>query len=209
MLLQPTRRRVFALLEELGRPASTSELASRLGMHPNGVRTHLARLRDAGLLVRRRAALPRGRPRDEWAIAEHARTEGQDVVAYQTVAAWLARSIPPTPSRLAEVQATGREIGRELAAGREQGGGAEVLVGLFAGLGFQPQVEPREGAFACRLRNCPYRDSVRANQPVVCVLHRGITEGALEALVPGARLERFVAHDPVLAGCEIEVALPG
>ena len=219
LLLQRTRRRLFALLEELRRPASTGELAAGLGMHPNGVRTHLALMSDAGLLVRHRVRLARGRPRDAWAIAQTARSEGQSVVAYQTVARWLARSIPPTPARLREVEAAGRGIGREVAAGRgigrdlatahDGGGVAEALVELLAGLGFQPEVEAaRGGMLSCRLRNCPYRESVRANQPVVCRLHRGITVGALEVLAPEATLERFVPHDPDEAGCEVDVAVP-
>ena len=69
LLAQPTRQRLFALLGELGRAASTDELAGRLGIHPNGARAHLQRMRDAGLVERRRVVLPRGRPRDEWAIS--------------------------------------------------------------------------------------------------------------------------------------------
>jgi hypothetical protein len=62
------------------------------------------------------------------------------------------------------------------------------------------------GGLSCRLRSCPYRDSVRANQEVVCTLHRGLTLGLLDVLAPGARLERFVPHDPDRAGCEIELS---
>ena len=40
MLAQPTRRRLFALLDWMGGAASTAELAERLSLHPNGVRTH-------------------------------------------------------------------------------------------------------------------------------------------------------------------------
>jgi predicted ArsR family transcriptional regulator len=45
-LAQPTRARLFTMLRDLRRPASTEELAERLALHPNGVRLHLARLRD-------------------------------------------------------------------------------------------------------------------------------------------------------------------
>ena len=45
-------------------------------------------------------------------------------------------------------------------------------------LGFAPQREPAQaGRVAFRLGNCPYRDAVRENQPVVCALHRGLTRG--------------------------------
>ena len=50
-----------------------------------------------------------------------------------------------------------------------------------------------------------YSDSVKDNQEVVCTLHRGITQGMLDVVEPGARLTSFVPHDPDTAGCEIEV----
>ena len=112
VLAQPTRRRLFALLGELGGAASTAELAERLALHPNGVRTHLQRMRDAGLVIHRRAAATARRPRDEWALAPTARPGGDPPQAYGALARWLARSIPATPARLREVEATGREIGQ-------------------------------------------------------------------------------------------------
>ena len=49
-LSQPTRARLFSLLGELKQPAETAQLAERLGLHPNGVRLHLERLEEAGLV---------------------------------------------------------------------------------------------------------------------------------------------------------------
>jgi predicted ArsR family transcriptional regulator len=73
-------------------------------------------------------------------------------------------------------------------------------------LGFAPQRERREaGRVGFRLGNCPYREAVHENQPVVCALHRGLTLGLLDVLQPVARLTRFVAEDPDVAGCLIEV----
>ena len=170
------------------------------------MRTHLQRLRDAGLVTHRRAARPRGRPRDEWAIAPTARPGGDPPDAYGAVAVWLARSIPATPARLREVEAAGREIGHELApaAGASP---VQAIGDLLTALGFQPRIDHHpDGRLTCRLTNCPYRDSVRANQAVVCTLHRGLTRGVIERLAPTATLERFVPHDPDRAGCELEIA---
>jgi predicted ArsR family transcriptional regulator len=50
-LAQPTRARLFALLGELRRPVGTDELARHLGLHPNGVRVHLERLEEGGLVL--------------------------------------------------------------------------------------------------------------------------------------------------------------
>jgi predicted ArsR family transcriptional regulator len=207
-LRQPSRARLFALLVELRRPATTDELARKLDLHPNGVRVHLERLREAGLVVRsrtRRAPRPRGRPRDEWSLAPEAAPGGAPPRAYGDLARWLARAIPPRPARLRDVERAGREIGREIAPS----GAASVDAALrnaLTGLGFQPLIERGPaGHLRCCLRNCPYRDSVRENQEVVCTLHRGITRGLLDVLEPQARLAGFVPHDPDVGGCEIEI----
>ena len=205
MLAQPTRRRLFALLGDLGGSASTDDLAERLALHPNGVRTHLQRMRDAGLVIHRRVSRPRGRPRDEWAIAPTAAPGGDPPHAYGALARWLARSIPATPTRLREVESAGRRIGQELAYTATIA--PEQAIGdVLTALGFQPQTEHHpDGRLSCRLGNCPYRDSVRENQNVICTLHRGLTRGLLDQVAPMATLARFVPHDPDRAGCEIDI----
>lgn len=204
VLAQPTRRRLYALLSDLGGAASTDALAERLNRHPNGVRGHLQRMRDAGLVIHRRVAGPRGRPRDEWAVSPGAEPGGDPPRAYAALARWLARAIPATPRRLTEVESTGREIGRELAPA--DGDLVTSITDLMAALGFQPTADqPEPGRMHCTLGNCPYRDSVRENQPVICGLHRGLVRGLLDRMAPDATLERFVPHDPHTAGCEIEI----
>src|SRR3954452_690554 len=81
-LAQPTRARLFALLGELRRPTGTEELAERLDLHPNGIRAHMERLLEAGLVVRERSRQTRGRPRDMWLISPDARPGGDPPTAY-------------------------------------------------------------------------------------------------------------------------------
>ena len=205
-LAQPTRARLFELLGELGRPAGTVELAERLGLHPNGVRAHLERLEHAGLVARARARRARGRPRDAWSIAAGARPGGHAPHAYAELARWLARAMRSGPGGLRGIEATGREIGRELAPS-DGTLGENALQSTLTALGFQPEVQLRKGdRLTVRLGNCPYRDAVRENQPVVCTLHRGITRGLLDVLDPRAKLAGFVPRDPDKAGCLIELS---
>ncbi|MGH2832927.1 MAG: helix-turn-helix transcriptional regulator [Solirubrobacteraceae bacterium] len=204
-LSQPTRARLFALLGELARPAGTVELAEHLGLHPNGVRLHLERLEQDGLLVRESQPQARGRPRDSWRIAPDARPGGQAPRAYGDLGRWLARAIG-SGRGLRGIETTGREIGRELAS-RQGNGSADAFEVALTSLGFQPQAQAREGErLTFCLRNCPYRDAVRENQPVVCTLHKGITRGLLDVLHPTAKLAGFIPHDPEEAGCEIELS---
>lgn len=204
-LAQPTRARLFALLDQLRRPASTDDLAEHLALHPNGVRLHLERLRDAGLVVRERVRQARGRPRDMWMIAPEACPGGEPPTGYAQLGRWLARVISPGKTSLRHVEATGREIGRELAP---EGGcsAEEKMHAVLVSLGFQPRRETgADRGLTYRLCNCPYREAVRASPEVVCTLHRGMTRGLLDELAPKTTLAGFLPRDPDSAGCLIEL----
>ncbi|MGZ6724149.1 MAG: helix-turn-helix transcriptional regulator [Solirubrobacteraceae bacterium] len=208
-LAQPTRARLFALLSELHRPAPTEELAERLGLHPNGVRTHLERLRQAGLVSRERERLARGRPRDSWMISPHAQPGGDPPTGYAELARWLLRSLVSESARVRDVEATGRRIGREMAGAKTDVTAEQRMHEVLAALGFQPERVPGAGdRLTYRLRNCPYKEAVRERQPLVCGLHRGITRGVLDALDPNTKLVGFVPKDPDAAGCLIELRGP-
>jgi predicted ArsR family transcriptional regulator len=204
LLRQRTRARLFEALLELKRPATTEELAALMSLHRTGVRVHLDRLQAAGLLQRQRVRKARGRPQDAWSIRPDARP--RPASRYGDLAAWLAAAIPPEPRRLREVEDAGRSFGRDLA-----GDGPDLplerrLEATLAALGFQPRlVSDAEGELCFVLGNCPYRDAVHANQAVVCTLHRGLTEGMLERLHPGAALRAFLPRDPDEGGCLVEV----
>jgi predicted ArsR family transcriptional regulator len=207
VLAQPTRARLFALLGELKRPGETVELAERLQLHPNGVRAHLERMETAGLVARERARQARGRPRDAWTIAPGAQPGGQPPRAYADLGRWLARAIPANASRLRDVEAAGRDIGRELVPRNGTARGLDALQSTLVALGFQPRVQQQtEDRTTLCLDNCPYRDAVHENQPVICTLHRGITLGLLDMLAKQAELTDFIPRDPDTAGCLIEIS---
>lgn len=210
VLAQRTRARLFAMLADLRRPTGTAELADRLGLHPNGVRIHLERMEDAGLVARARETRGRGRPRDAWVIAPGAEPGGRAPTGYHDLGLWLARALRVQPTDLRSVEETGREIGRELAPGRPAPD-IDLLMSSLTALGFQPEIERRAaGDVSLCLNNCPYADAVHENQPVVCALHRGITRGLLDVLLPDAALANFVPRDPDEAGCIVELqGIPG
>ena len=208
-LAQPTRAQLFALLGELRRPASTEELAKRVGLHPNGVRLHLERLEDAGLLVREREQQARGRPRDLWRISPDAQPGGDPPTAYADLARWLVRAISSAKAGVRDIEATGRKIGRELAPEAGDASAEDLMRGALATLGFQPAVELEPpDRLTYHLGNCPYREAVRERQQLVCGLHRGLTRGLLDAIDPKTKLTGFVPKDPYEAGCLIKLRGP-
>jgi predicted ArsR family transcriptional regulator len=213
VLDQPTRARLFELLERLGHPATTVELAEKLEMHPNGVRNHLEVMREAGLIERRHSRGGRGRPRDEWTISAAAEPGGRAPTAYAELARWLARACPTGRESLEELEEVGRELGREMGRDTDLGSwqdAPDAVTAALTSLGFQPRVTDRHGdGFCCELGNCPYRDAVRENQPAICGLHRGMTAGLVEAIDPELRLSEFTPRDPEEAGCLVVVAAGG
>lgn len=208
-LSQPTRARVFALLEELQRPATTEELAEELSLHPNGIRLHLERLHDAGLVQRSRERIARGRPRDTWTISPDAQPGGDPPTGYAALARWLVQSLASTGVRVRDMEASGRQIGRGLASDSDDRAGEQRMFNLLTSLGFAPEREPLgRDRLIYRLRNCPYREAVHERQPLVCGLHRGLTLGLLDTLDPDTKLVGFEAKDPDLAGCLIRMRGP-
>lgn len=214
-LAQPTRLRLFRLLVDLRRPAGTDELATRLALHPNGVRIHLERLREAGLLTRERVRQSRGRPRDVWRVAPGAQPASEPAAPYEQLGRWLAGAVGTGAPSLRRLESAGRDIGRRLApsgggaggGGSEDGSGGEAAMhAALAGLGFDPVREvDRANELTYRLGSCPYREVAAESPEVVCTLHRGITRGLLDELSPTSVLAGFVPRDPFQAGCRIEL----
>jgi predicted ArsR family transcriptional regulator len=205
VLAAPVRARLFAALTALRRPATTAELAERTGRHPNTTRAQLNRLADAGLVELRRVRQRRGRPRDEWVVAPGARPGGGPPQAHGHLSAWLARGLGGR-ERAADVERIGREIGREIAPSASGRPVDAAVLDVLAALGFAPRAERGPDDVAFVLQTCPYRDAVSENPPLVCVLHRGVTQGLLDRLEPDARLVDFVPKDPAVAGCVIRIA---
>lgn len=209
VLAQPTRARIFELLVNLKRPVPTGAIAERLDLHVNGVRRHLERLADEGLIERRLDRGGRGRPGDLWVVAPGASPGGERPTAYAELAVWLAEAMPDDAETVRRVEEIGRRVGRDLRAASVGDSGQslqDIFRDTFSALGFQPRIEDGDGdGFSCRLGNCPYLESAAANPDAVCGLHRGMTEGLLEGVDAEAEMVTFQPQDPHVAGCLVTV----
>lgn len=207
---QPTRARLFVLLGELKRPAGTEELADRLEMHPNGIRSHLEFMQEAGLVVRERERRGRGRPRDLWAIDPTATPGGDRPTAYAELSSWLVKAVESGAAGPDEIEDLGQEIGLGLTDGNGPDLDPETRFhDALAAMGFQPGRRQSSGdEVTYCLGNCPYRDTARTRQPLICGLHRGITRGLLKSIEPESTLTEFVVKEPDRAGCEIRISGP-
>jgi predicted ArsR family transcriptional regulator len=179
-LADPSRVRLLERLRAAGRPQAVSDLAGPLGLHPNTVRAHVGVLERAGLVVSEVERSNRvGRPRLLFAaVPESAEQE------HELLAAALASSLEPLPEGGELALEAGRGWGRVLVERLEPGvaPGKDVCVERVARLlrlrGFAPSVAPGELV----MHRCPFRDLAERYPRVVCALHAGLIDGALEEL---------------------------
>jgi predicted ArsR family transcriptional regulator len=201
----PRRDAVLALLREAGRPLGIGEMAQCTGLHPNTVRFHLGALAEEQLVERAPGATGgRGRPR----LLYRARpAPARGPRSYRLLAGMLtdlARALGGSGPAALEA---GRSWGRRLVDG-DRAPDADAAVArmnrLLEDIGFQPTVH---GATAgsggkVHLHHCPFREVAESGEDVVCALHLGLMQGALEQLaapVTATSLEPFVRPDLCVA----------
>jgi predicted ArsR family transcriptional regulator len=178
-------------VEELrGAPSGldATELARRLGVHPNTARWHLGILRDAGLVESRAVASgTRGRPRILYALRPGAVPGEQS--EYRLLATILAGLVGERPDSGSETARAGRAWGKYLVKrplplariGAEEA--TQEVASLLAEQGFAPEIEGGE----IHMHRCPFAEIAETHPDVVCSVHKGLVAGALEEL--GSDLE--------------------
>ena len=189
----------FAIYRELAlSPASrsASELAERLALHPNTVRPHLDRMREAGLIevetVHRGTV---GRPQLRYSLAPGAPGLGFDPPSHTLLAGLLAALADQVGAGGDDAVALGRRWGEEAMVRRQGSRGClAALMAELERLGFDPvdsAVETEDG-FGVRIDflHCPFRELAEAYPELVCHLHRGIVEGVVATCGSGM-VEQF------------------
>lgn len=186
-----SRERLLRMLEAQHAPASLAALTLATGLHENTVRGHLEALRRDGFATRHAApASGRGRPAWLWQA-----TRQDASTPYAPLASVLAATvIRISDDPVAAAREAGRAWGRELVAARTEGepdpgsaapraGGAsarESVIDLMREQGFAP--EPRGDGTTVLLRRCPLLEAAARHPEVVCAVHLGMADGALQAL---------------------------
>lgn len=195
--LSAARAHLLELLADQPEPCTVAALAALSRQHPNTVREHLDGLVASGLAARTRApAVGRGRP--AWLYAA---TEDETVSAsareYAGLASALAGQLArSSPDPVADALQAGRAWGRELAPeGEVAHSGADArreVVGMLDDLGFAPEADARTAVV--RLRRCPLLEAAYEHPEIVCGVHLGLVQGALEQIggdATAADLEPF------------------
>src|SRR5579862_7062641 len=113
-----TRYAIYLELARAATPLSTGEIAEALDLHPNTVRPHLERMRDAGLLeVDTDPQGLVGRPQHRYSVARDAPSLGLEPSAFRLLAQLVCSVAARAGIAEDDIAEVGRGHGRTLALG--------------------------------------------------------------------------------------------
>jgi predicted ArsR family transcriptional regulator len=198
------RSGVLRVLRAATAPMSIIAIADELDVHPNTVRFHLDTLVNTGR-VEQVAADRRGPGRPALMFQATRRMDPGGLRRYRVLAEILASGLANDEDAEAKALAAGQAWGRQLKPPPQSTETLDVeesiehLVDLLDDFGFAPE---RGGDEQVRLRHCPFLELAETRKAVICPIHLGIMQGALEtwaAPVTVDRLQAFVEPDLCLA----------
>ena len=199
------------MIREADSPIGIAEIAQRLGVHANTVRFHLDALVANGQVTRTTAESGSpGRPAQLFEPAA-----GMDPMGprrYDTLAAALATGLAADPDHKERALKIGRLWGRlqatEAADSEPPGvrpdtdGSVERLRSLLDELGFEPEQMVDDDNPRIGLRNCPFLELVSNRADVICPVHLGLMQGAMDTWkspITVDRLDAFAEPDLCVA----------
>lgn len=200
------RAEVLRVLRDADRPMGIPEIAERLGVHVNTARFHLETLVGNGQAERTTG--DRGGPgRPPLMFQAVRRMDPLGPRHYRLLAEILTANLAATPNPTAQATTAGRQWGRtqppSLAAPPEAGESVGMLIEMLDELGFAPQQLPGDGALRLGLRQCPFLELAEDRSDIVCAIHLGLMQGAMESwqspltvdtLRPFAQPDLCIAH---------------
>jgi predicted ArsR family transcriptional regulator len=203
---------VLRVLKAAHSPMSIAAIAHALDVHPNTVRFHLDTLVSTGR-AEQVASDRKGPGRPALLFRATQRMDPGGPRHYRLLAEILVSDLAGESDADARALAAGREWGRRLKSWPPNGAGVpdaeesvEHLVELLDELGFAPE---RRVDAQLELRHCPFLELAEGQRSVVCPIHLGLMQGALEtweAPVTADRLDAFVEPDLCLVHLTQQVA---
>jgi predicted ArsR family transcriptional regulator len=187
-------------------------IADVLGVHPNTVRFHLDSLVGDGQVeqVEPGRKGPGRPPLMFQAVRQMDRggTRHYRLLAEILTAAFAAER-DPRAKALAAGQAWGRKLDSLPADATSAEDAIDHLIDVLDDLGFAPERRATNGEEQVGLRHCPFLELAENRTSVVCPVHLGLMQGALEtwgAPVAVERLDAFVEPDLCLAHLKLQAA---
>lgn len=201
----PTRFAVFRYIDESALPVGVAELTRHFGLNHNAIRQHLAKLRDAGLVVEEiNAPTGPGRPSLSYRPVPGAVDRWEGTSAYQRLATLLLDVLSG-----ATIHEAGYAAGREMAESLPRGtSSADALETITRRLGFEPHREAGTDAdrVTIVLDRCPFTSLAEHAPHVVCELHRSLAAGIADGTAADMTVADLEIKPPATAGCRLFLA---
>lgn len=177
-----TRYAIYLELARSARPLATADISETLDLHPNTVRPHLERMREAGLLdVQVGGRGDVGRPQHRYSIAANAPSLGLEPPTMPVLARMVLSMAARLQASADDAEAVGWAEGVTRAGPYAQAPSTlEALVSDLDRLGFDPIVTDAAGdpdAAVVAFGHCPFAQLAETHPELVCGLHRGLIAG--------------------------------
>ena len=212
----PSRVRILDELRDSPAPLDASEIANRVGLHANTVRSHLRVLAGAGLVsVQPEERHTRGRPRLVYEAAADEAPAAPDG-GYRLLAEILASELAGAGEESVEraIQA-GQSWGRFLVDRRPPNVPAstsediDAILQLLDEVGFDPSLEEDDVGHTVLMQRCPFGEVADHYRKIVCAVHLGLMQGALTELGTHARADLVPFARPGICVSHLEeIAVP-
>ncbi len=201
-----TRRdEVLGLLRAADQALSAADVAKVTGLHVNTARFHLDGLVEDGLAERMSELREQpGRPRILY-TAEGPVPGPRSYALLAEVLTGLVASLKDAgPVAVSAGQAWGRHLVERVAPSErvDEGEAIARLTRVLDAIGFEPEARKTRKGAEVRLRHCPFREVAEKHTDVVCAIHLGLMQGALQELqapVAATALEPFVTPNMCVA----------
>jgi predicted ArsR family transcriptional regulator len=180
VLADPVRRRLYEYVRSQAHPVTREEAAHAAGVSRNLAAFHLDKLVGVGLLTARHGA-PTGAPRRAGRAPKVYQPSDMQVSLtiperrYELLGDILVQAVADEPHNAAEAA---QRISHQRGAGVGRAAGTASMVGVLAGLGF----EPRASAGGITLANCPFQRLASKAPDFVCELNHRFLAGVLHGL---------------------------
>ncbi|MGO8769447.1 helix-turn-helix transcriptional regulator [Mycobacterium sp.] len=212
------RREVLRVLRASAEPLSIIAIADELGVHPNTVRFHLDTLHGESL-VEQVELSRKGPGRPPLMFRAVRQMDRGGTRHYRLLAEILTAAFAAERNPRAKALAAGRAWGRRPDGTLPPPPGdaptvdetIDHLVGALGELGFAPERRETDGQHKIGLRHCPFLELAENRTSVICPVHLGLMQGAMQtwrAPVTVDRLEPFAEPDLCLAHLTPQAAAP-
>jgi predicted ArsR family transcriptional regulator len=185
-LQDPTRRRILLDFYVHQAEWTASEVAAAVGVHRTVAHDHLERLAALGYLVSSQRRGTSGKPAKLYRLAGREIDLSYPVRRFARLSGLLAQGLRSASDGIGIAREVGRRYGASLVT--KPADSAGPVLRQLAALGAEYRLV---GGDEVRAENCIFRQACEVAEDVVCELHAGILEGAMQGAGLHLRTQAF------------------